>query len=357
MIPGMPRVRDYPGTIQITKLDTDGVPAGDPVTVPGHVMSIREEIRPTGRVPHPRYRDLFKDEEVIMYDPTTRRTTRIDTGNPVRLTPEQESARKEMLSRLHSGLDLPPFLLEEKQREEDHALQVRRDKKRRKLGEMYPAAPGKWLDDAVDQAIPRTVPVTSSGVASVWVAPPSSSSFWEYEAPGLPTVNHPCKLLYSEAQFPDWIHDIACLGKKPPQQEEGPHSMYTSGAIEQAERILEQEREAREAAEIIDRIKAFGEDVYADDTVLRVTRRFYKNAAKTQLHDPAVFAIIRYTDDSGNTRWSDDTGTKRTWDALVAWFVTYGKPVTLADVEIFPPAKFPAESGTVVSTTITGTVQ
>lgn len=220
-------------SIRITKLGADGAPAGDSMTVTGRI-SIREEIRPDGRVPHPRYTDLFRDEEVVMYDATTRRTARID------------------------------------------------------------------------------------------------ANYHDNDQPGLPTVNHPCTLVFDTENG---------------QQEEGPHSMYSSEAIQQAAYTLQQEREAREAAEIIDRIKAFGEDAYADGTVLRFSREFYKNRAKTQLHDPAVFSALRCTNEAGSTTWSDDTGTKRTWDELVTWFVTYGKPITLADVEIFPPAVFATTAG------------
>lgn len=293
MIPGMPRASYNSDVIRITKLDADGVPTGESMS-------------------------------------TTGRITKINTGDPVRLTPEQ-------------------------QREEAHAWEVRADKERREF------------EEKVNRVAPRIAPFLPQPVhdprladlvaGNSWIAP-SGTDYGQQDVPGLRSVNHPCKLI-PDAQFPDWIHDIKCLGKTPPppRQEERPHSMYSDEAIRQAAYTLQQEREAREAQEIIDRIKAFGDDVYADDTVLRVSRQFYKNAAKTQLHDPAVFAILRYTDDCGNTHWTNNTGTGRTWDALVAWFVTHGKPITLADVEVIPPAVFPATSGTSVETTITGTVQ
>lgn len=186
---------------------------------------------------------------------------------------------------------------------------------------------------------------------------------------GLQKCGSSCKLnsdsATAQAEFPDWAHLKACRGIVPQtnRQEEGHISMYTDESQRIAAQRLIDERNQREADEIITRTKAFGEDQYADGTVFRFKREYYKNVMKTMTYPPETFTVLRYTDEFGTVTWTSSNGCIYRWCELVSWFVTGGKPITLADIEIFPPAGFvpdtvfPAESGTVVETTITGTAQ
>lgn len=383
--------------------------------------------RPAGRILPPRFGEQKPYDEQINDFVRTTIHSRAETITALAKEMNVPVETLEFTDRRTAAWDrrnnvMPPFLQDELDREDQHSWQVRRDKKRKELAEMYGAAPAKWLDAAADQQTPHFPPsppvdtihehyvmgagpvryqysydavtrqeqwsklpscaaapmVTGSGG---WIAP--VEVVYGPEAPTPQTVNHPCTVfpfpmpdlhmplkapelhpcspsckLNIDAPgivFPTWLHGLLCQDES--RQEEGPTSMYTHDARRIAAQQLLEERNNREAMEIIERIKAFGDDTYADGTIFRFTRQLFKDSYGVQLAAPAVWSALRSTNDCGRIEWHDDQGTSHTWENLVSWFVTVGKPITLDDIEIFPPAKFPAASGTVVETVITGTVQ
>lgn len=354
-----------PGKMRVTPLDAGGNPSGPPVAVTASGRFIVE--------PYP------TREETITRRVAQQRADALDKmARQLGVPPEGLEFADRRLAvwtdwERRTGVAMPDFIREEIDRDAEHARQIRAEKARReeeiifydnawspRVAPIPPVSPvhehyvvdecGKGVPASWSYMVDQTTGIetwtnTATGALSVIKdgARVPSSVFWDELGvcdPDLRTVNHPCTLAY------DTEH---------PRQEEGTNSMYTDEAQRIAAQRLQDERNQREADEILTRIREFGEDVYADGTVLRFTKRFYVCFNSKTLAKPETWTALRSTDDSGNTVWSDDQGDSRTWDRLVLWLVTEGKPVSKDELEVWPPTKFPA--GTQVSTEITGTVQ
>lgn len=280
------------------------------------------------------YVSIWQEEAFSMFDPVSGTTTiKVPHSRPTDsaryLTLEQRRERLEKVRKMAADLAVPSFLLDERERDAAHDARIRAEKLRKDTTQLI-----------IEKLSPKiaSFPTTAPPVTGGWYAPPAAIY---NDDPDLRTVNHPCKLVYEAEKL---------------RQEERNTSMYTHESRRLAANQLLEEKNQRDADEIIARTKAFGEDTYADATIFRITRQFYIGGSN-KLEKPTVWSSLRNTDDSGNTTWSDDQGRSRTWSDLVSWLVTVGKPVSLDEIETFPPAKFPVESGTVVETTISGTVQ
>lgn len=192
----------------------------------------------------------------------------------------------------------------------------------------------------------ETVPCPASSAPP---APPKGGG-WIAPAEVMYKNNTPIANTWETAVYlPDWREEARqSMMKVDTKNEPKESTLFDKDAIVEAYEFLGDMKREAQVEEILNLIMAWGEDKYAPKTVFRFDKAF-KAASVTGAYSvactpPQVYSYAAIKAENGKWYITGNNGFYPDWEAFVKFLVTEGEPVDKDDVEIFPPAVFPADS-------------